>query len=307
MSSVFDLGLINTVIRISTPLVLAAMGGLLTFQAGVLNIAMDGFILISAFVAIWIAHVTGSLLLGVAAAVLASVVIAMIFGIFNLRFKANIFIAGIAFNMFASGITAVLLEGILGQRGVFASNRIPPFKVIEIPMFSKIPVLAEIFNGHTILVWVAFLAVPVVSYALYRTKWGLRVRATGENADAAASVGLNTFNLKMQAIALSGFFCGLAGAYLSLGYVTLFSRDMHGDRGLTALAAIFFARGNPGVATLVAMLFGASQAISVRLQQSAGVAPQLLQVIPYLVTILALVAVGLQDRFGKTAKKSTAS
>lgn len=307
MSSVFDLGLINTVIRISTPLVLAAMGGLLTFQAGVLNIAMDGFILISAFVAIWIAHVTGSLLIGVAAAVLASVVIAMIFGIFNLRFKANIFIAGIAFNMFASGITAVLLEGILGQRGVFASNRIPPFKVIEIPMFSKIPVLAEIFNGHTILVWVAFLAVPVVSYALYRTKWGLRVRATGENADAAASVGLNTFNLKMQAIALSGFFCGLAGAYLSLGYVTLFSRDMHGDRGLTALAAIFFARGNPGVATLVAMLFGASQAISVRLQQLAGVAPQLLQVIPYLVTILALVAVGLQDRFGKTAKKSTAS
>lgn len=307
MSTIFDLGLLNTIIRISTPLVLAAMGGLLTFQAGVLNIAMDGFMLMAAFVAIWIAHVTGNLAIAVIVAVLASVFVSVVFGLFNLKLKANIFIAGIALNMFASGLTAVLLDGILGERGVFASNRIPPFAPIELPVISKLPILSEILKGHTVLVYVAFLSVPLVSYALYRTKWGLRIRATGENAESAASVGLNTFSLKMQTVILSGLFCGLAGAYLSLGYVTLFSRDMNADRGLTALAAIFFARGNPAVAMVVAMLFGAAQAISVRLQQSAGVAPQLLQVIPYLVTVLALVMVGLRSHFKKSAPKTAAA
>jgi simple sugar transport system permease protein len=288
------LELIFTAIRISTPLVFAALGGLLTFQAGILNIALDGFMLIGAFFSIWIAFATGSLGLGILAGVVASMVTALIFGLFNLKLRANIFIAGIAVNILASGLTALLLKGILDQNGVFASSAIPTFPRINIPLIDTIPALSTIFNHHTALVYVAFLLVPVVAFSLYRTKWGLRVRAVGEVEDAAMTAGINVFSIKLQTVLLSGLFCGLGGAYLSLGYVSLFSRDMTAERGLIALAAIFFARGRPYSTVAVALLFGASQAVSVRLQQDMGLAPQLVQMVPYLVTVIALVIVGLR-------------
>lgn len=289
-----NLELIFTAIRISTPLVFAALGGLLTFQAGILNIALDGFMLIGAFFSIWIAFVTGSLSLGILAGVIASILTSLIFGLFNLKLRANIFIAGIAVNILASGLTALLLKGILNENGVFASSAIPTFPRINIPLLDAIPVLSTIFNHHTALVYVAFLLVPVVAFSLYRTKWGLRVRAVGEAEEAAMTAGINVFSIKLQTVLLSGLFCGLGGAYLSLGYVSLFSRDMTADRGLIALAAIFFARGRPYSTVAVALLFGASQAVSVRLQQAMGLAPQLVQIVPYLVTVIALVIVGLR-------------
>lgn len=294
MSEIFNLGLITTVIRISVPLAFAALGGLLTFKAGILNIAMDGFMLVAAFVGIAVAYVTGSLLLAVLAAVVGAMILAALFGYFNLKFKANIFIAGIAIGMLASGLTAVLLKGLLGQNGVFTSNNIPSFHQFTIPVISKIPVLSQLLSGYTLLVYIAMAFVPTVAFVMHRTKWGLRVRAVGENADAAASLGINVFRIKMQTVVLSGFFCGLGGAYLSLDYVSLFSRDMTGDRGLIALAAIFFAQGDPARTVAVTILFGAAQALAVRLQQSVGVAPQLLQVIPYVVTMLALIVVGVR-------------
>jgi general nucleoside transport system permease protein len=294
MNDVFNLGLITTVIRISTPLAFAALGGLLTFKAGILNIAMDGFMLVAAFVGIAVANFTGSLLGAVVAAVVSAMLLAYLFGYFNLKFHADIFIAGIAIGMLASGLTAVLLKGLLGEAGVFASNKIPSFHQLRIPFIQSIPVLSQIVSGHTILVYLAYLLTPLVSFVVYRTKWGLRVRAVGENPDATASLGINVFRLKMQTVVLSGFFCGLGGAYLSLDYVSLFSRDMTADRGLIALAAIFFAQGDPVRTVAVTLLFGAAQALSVRLQQSAGLPPQLLQVIPYVVTMIALIAVGIQ-------------
>jgi simple sugar transport system permease protein len=288
------LDLVFTTIRIATPLVFAALGGLLTYQAGILNIALDGFMLIGAFVGIWVAFLTGNLAVAVGAAALAGVLVALLFGLFNLKLKANIFIAGIAVNLLASGLTALLLKGVLGQNGVFASSSIPTFPRLDLPLVSSVPLLRDTLSGHTLLVYLAFLLVPVVSYCLYRTKWGLRVRAVGEAEDAALTAGIPVFGLKLQTVLLSGFFCGLGGAYLSLGYVSLFSRDMTAERGLIAMAAIFFARGVPLRTTLVALLFGASQAVTVQLQQSAGVAPQLIQTIPYVVTVIALVIVGVQ-------------
>jgi len=294
MSDIFNLGLITTIIRISTPLAFAALGGLLTFKAGILNIAMDGFMLVAAFVAITVANFTGSLFWAVVAAVAGAMLLAYLFGYFNLKFRADIFIAGIAIGMLASGLTAVLLKGLLGEAGVFASNKIPSFHQIRIPVIDSVPGLSQVLSGHTILVYIAYLLTPVVSFVIYRTKWGLRVRAVGENPDATSSLGINVFRLKMQTVVLSGFFCGLGGAYLSLDYVSLFSRDMTADRGLIALAAIFFAQGDPVRTVAVTLLFGAAQALAVRLQQSAGLAPQLLQVIPYVVTMLALIIVGIQ-------------
>jgi general nucleoside transport system permease protein len=302
MNGIFDLSLITTIIRISTPLIFAALGGLLTFKAGILNIAMDGFMLIAAFVGVATAYFTGNLYLSVAAAVLASMVLSGLFGYFNLKFKADIFIAGIAIGMLASGLTAVLLKGIFGQSGVFTSRKVLRFPQFKIPFIDDIPVLGQLLSGHTILVYAAFILTPIVSFMLYRTKWGLRVRAVGENPDAAGALGIDVFAIKMQTVILSGFFCGLGGAFLSLDYVSLFSRDMTADRGLIALAAIFFANGDPKKTVAVTFLFGGAQALSVRMQLTAGIAPQIFQVIPYLVTMIALIFVGIQVKRRRSLK-----
>jgi len=282
-------------IRISTPLIYAALGGLLTYQAGILNIALDGFMIVAAFAAIAVAYVTESLALGILAGIASAVVVAALLAVFNLRLRANIFIAGIAVTFMAYGLTALLLKGILGQEGVFSSDRIPTFPVIAIPLIKDIPVIGPIISGHTILVYLAYLSVPAVAFFLYRTRWGLRVRIVGEAEDAAATAGVNVNRLKFQTMLWSGVFCGLAGAYLSLGYVSLFAKQMTNERGLIALAAIFFANGNPYWTAAVALLFGTATALSVRLPQATGAAPQLLQLIPYAVTVLALVVVGIRN------------
>jgi general nucleoside transport system permease protein len=287
-----DLEILHSTVRISTPLILAALGGLLTYQAGMLNIALDGFMIVAAFAGVAMAYFSGSLVVAILAAVGASMLLAALMALFNIWFRAHIFIAGTAVTFLAYGLTALLLKGIFGQDALFTSDAIPTFTTIVVPVIAGIPVLSQIFSGHTILVYVAYLLVPVVAWALYRTRWGLRLRVVGEAPEAAATAGVNVDGVKFQAMLLSGLFCGLAGAYLSLAYVTLFSKEMTHERGLIALAAIFFARGSPYLTSVVALLFGAATALSVTLPQVTGLAPQLLQMIPYVVTVLALVAVG---------------
>jgi simple sugar transport system permease protein len=279
-------------IRIATPLIFAALGGLFTFQAGILNIALDGFMIVAAFAAVSTAYVTGSLTLGILAGVISSMALAAILALFNLRFRAHIFIAGIAVTFLAYGLTALLLKSVLGQDGVFTSPDIPVFPPIRIPLLADAPIIGQLLSGHTLLVYLAYLSVPCVWYTLYRTRWGLRVRMIGEAEDAALAAGVPVERIKFQTMVLSGLFCGLAGAYLSLGYVSLFSRQMNDERGLIALAAIFFAKGRPFSTTAVTLMFGLATALAVRLPEMTGAAPQLLQMIPYAVTVLALVIVG---------------
>src|SRR5258707_1176310 len=213
-------------IRISTPLIFAALGGLLTYQAGILNIALDGFMIVGAFASIAIAYVSGSLTLGILAGVASATVLAGLLALFNLRFRAHIFIAGIAVTFMAYGLTALLLQGLLGQEGVFSSDSIPTFPTIAIPLVKDIPVIGPLISGHTLLVYLSYLSVPVVAWFLYRTPWGLRVRVVGEAEAAAAAAGVKVDRVKFQTMVLSGAFCGLAGAYLSLGYVSLFAKQM---------------------------------------------------------------------------------
>lgn len=286
--------ILYSAVRVSTPLVYAAMGGLLTYQAGMLNIALDGFMIVAAFAGIATAFATGSLELALVAAVISSVLLAALMATFTFRFKADIFIAGIAVTFLAYGLTALLLKGVLGEDGVFMSSTIPRFSSITIPLIIDIPVLGRILSGHTILVYVAYLFIPVIAWALYKTRWGLRVRMVGEAPEAAAAAGVKVTSLKFQTMLLSGVLCGFGGAYLSLAYVSLFANQMTAERGLIALAAIFFAKGRPFSTALVALLFGLATALSVRLPQVTGAAPQLLQLIPYLVTVLALVIVGIR-------------
>lgn len=287
-----DFDIVHSTVRISTPLVLAAMGGLLTYQAGMLNIALDGFMIVAAFAGIAGATFSGSIIVGVFAAIAGSMILAALMALFNIQFRAHIFIAGTAVTFLAYGLTALLLKGIFRQDALFTSDTLPTFPTIDIPVIDRIPILGDAVSGHTVLVYVAYLLVPVVAWVLYRTRWGLRLRVVGEAPEAAATAGIDVDRVKFQAMLLSGFFCGLAEVYLSLAYVSLFSKEMTNERGLIALAAIFFARGSPYVTALVALLFGLATALSVTLPQVTGVAPQLLQMIPYVVTVLALVLVG---------------
>lgn len=286
-------------LRISAPLVLASLGGLLTYQAGILNIALDGFMIIAAFAAVAFAYATGSLTVGILAAIVCSMLLAALLVTFNLRFQAHIFIAGIAVTFIAYGLTALLLEGVFGQDGMFTSSSIPTFPAIDIPLIEDIPLLGPVISGHTLLVYVAYLAIPVVYWVLYKTRWGLRVRVVGEAEAAAAAAGINVDRIKIETMLASGFFCGLAGAYLSLGYVSLFAKQMTNDRGLIAIAAIIFAKGNPFATAVVALLFGLASALSIRLPEMTGIAPQILQLIPYVVTILALLVVGIRSARAK--------
>jgi len=278
-------------LRISAPLILAALGGLLTFKAGILNIALDGFMIVAAFTGVAFTYATGSLSAGVMAAILASMLLSALLVLFNLRFKAHIFIAGVAVIFIAQSLTSLLLQGIFGQEGIFNPN-IPTFSEIHIPYIQDIPFLGPIISGHTLLVYVAYLSIPLVAWFLYKTRWGLRVRIVGEAEDSALAAGVSVNRIKVQTMLACGFFCGLAGAYLSLGYVSFFARQMTNDRGFIAVAAIIFARGNPWLTALIALLFGLAQAFSIRLPQTTDIAPQLLQIIPYAVTILGLVIVG---------------
>jgi ABC-type uncharacterized transport system permease subunit len=287
-----DLDIVNSAVRISAPLIFAAMGGLVTYQAGMLNIALDGFMIVAAFTGVATAYFTGSLVLAIAAAVAASMLLAALLAVFNIKLRADIFIAGTAVTFLAYGLTALLLKGILGQDGVFTSRDIPNFSVITLPYIHAIPFLGQLLSGHTILVYLAYIMVPIVAWFLYRTQWGLRVRMVGEAPEAAATAGIKVDRIKFQTMLISGAFCGLGGAYLSLGYVSLFANQMTNERGLIALAAIFFAKGRPYLTAVVALLFGTATALSVRLPQVTGAAPQLLQLIPYVVTLLALVVVG---------------
>src|SRR5215472_14809490 len=185
-----DSDLAYSAIRISTPLIYAALGGLLTYQAGILNIALDGFMIVAAFASIAVAYATGSLALGILAGVASASVLAGLLAVFNLRFRAHIFIAGIAVTFMAYGLTALLLQGLLGQEGVFSSDRIPTFPTIDIPLLKDVPVIGPLVSGHTILVYLSYLSVPVVAWFLYRTPWGLRVRVVGEAEAAAAAAGV---------------------------------------------------------------------------------------------------------------------
>ena len=229
------------------------------------------------------AYATGSLTVGVlAGVVVVHAALAAVLALFNLRFRAHIFIAGIAVTFLAYGLTALLLKSVLGQDGVFASPSIPAFPPIHIPLLEDMPMLGPLLSGHTLLVYVAYLCralrlVDALSDALGPAGAHDR-RGRGRRAVRPA---FPSTRIKFQTMVISGLFCGLAGAYLSLGYVSLFARQMNDERGLIALAAIFFAKGRPFPTTAVALLFGVATALAVRLPEITGAAPQLLQMIPY--------------------------
>lgn len=284
---VFNLTLIQHTIRTATPLVLAALGGLLTMHAGILNIGMEGMILLGAFFGVYGSYMFSSSLAGVLLAVLSGILVGILFGFFVIELKSDEFIIGIAINIFASGLTIFLLRSIFGVKGAFSSPKIVPLPDISIPVISQIPLIDVILNNHSVFIYISWLLVIITHIFLYKTPYGIWLRASGEFPEALETVGISHKRMRYFSSLMCGVLCGLAGAHLSLGYLTLFTENMSAERGFIALAAIIFGGANPLKTFGAAMLFGFFDALGIRLQ-GVGIPSQFTKMIPYTATVIAL-------------------
>ena len=289
MSGIVDPDVLGAMMRISTPIVLAAMGGLLCMRAAVFNIALEGFMLVGAFSAIYVAHLTASVPIGIVGAMCAGMATSVIFGSAVLRFRADVIIASIAINLLALGGTAFLLRTLLGSSGVFRPTGLDPLPPLTIPLIDDVPVLGALLSGHTPLVYGSLIIVALTYFVLFRTSFGLAVRSVGEAPNAVKTAGLDPDRIRMATIIWSGALCGLAGAHLSTGYVFEFSENMVQGRGYTAFTAIVFGLEHPIWTFLASLVFALAEAFGIRMQLAdIGVPPSILNTFPYIFAIVVL-------------------
>lgn len=280
--------LIYNSVGIMTPFLLAAIGGLFTELAGILNIALEGLILIGAFFSVIFTALTNSLFYGIFLGILASMVVAFIFGSISLYLRANIFITGLATNLFASGITIVLAFHFFGTKGVINFGNIPKLPKFLSPFFQKIPFIGEILVGHNILVYLSWLIIFISIIIIYKTPYGFRLRGTGINPEAISSLGLNPKKYQLSAILISGFTCGLAGAFLTLN-LGAFVPNISAGRGWIALVAIYLGNKKPLGIVIAAFIFGFAESISNYMQGAMDVPTDFVLALPYLVTVLVMI------------------
>ncbi len=283
------------ILRVTTPILFAAMAALISDRAGVINIGLEGIMLMGALTGVIGSAFSGSLWIGLISAILGGVLMAMLLAYFSLYLKTDIILGGVALNLMSSGGTIFILYLVAHDKGISSSLKSGVFPQVDIPLIKDIPVVGEIFSGHNILTYIAFLSVLVIYIFLYKTPLGLRIRAVGENKDAAASVGINVRRIQFLALVLSGVLAGFGGAYMSMGYVSWFSRNMTAGRGFIALAAEAMGRGTPLGTMLTSLLFGFADALSNSLQ-SLRVPAEFVQMIPYIATILGLVVYSNQQK-----------
>jgi len=281
------LSLAHNAVGIMTPFLLAATGGLYTELRGMLNIALEGLMLIGAFFGVVFAGLTGSLALGVILGIASSMLAALLFGTVTLSLKANVFIAGLATNLLASGLTVVLAFQLFKNKGVvrFELGRLP---VLDIPVLHGIPLLGDLLLGHNVLVYVSWAIVLVSMVVIYRTPFGLRLRGTGLGAPTIASLGLRPQSYQLAGILISGFTCGLAGAWMTLN-LAAFVPNITSGRGWIALVAIYLGNKTPLGIVLASFIFGLAEAFSNYAQGALEVPADFILAFPYAITVLAMI------------------
>lgn len=279
-----------SIIRITAPILFAALASVVAERAGVTNIGLEGIMMVSALFGTLFSYWTQSWLIGVIGALLVGVLLALIMAFFSLNLKTDIILAGIAINMLGAGGTIFLLYAFTGERGntaaLSSANILIP--AVQIPILKSIPVLGPILSGHSVLTYVAFLLVAVTTVLLYKTPLGLNIRAVGEDPSAAESVGVSVNKIKYIALAISGALSGLGGAYMSMYYSQSWNANMVAGRGFIALAAEAMGRGEPVGAMWSSLLFGLAQALRTKAAGLPGISSYLVSAIPYVVTILGL-------------------
>ncbi|WP_312526776.1 ABC transporter permease [Paracoccus sp. (in: a-proteobacteria)] len=294
------LPILDSAIRLMTPLLFACLAGLFSERAGVFDIGLEGKMLLAAFVSASVAYATGSAWLGLIAGVSGALAMALIHGAASITFRGNQLISGVAINFLASGLTVLL-----GQRIFALGGRTPSlegaarFREITLPFADSLRdkgvfgrIYAELISGHTILVYLAFLCVPLTWWILYRTRFGLRLRAVGENPASVDTAGVSVARMRYSAVLICGALCGLAGAYLSTALAAGFVREMTAGRGYIALAALIFAKWRPWYALFATALFGLMEAVANRfpdLHLGPVTLPSMfMNALPYILTVIIL-------------------
>jgi general nucleoside transport system permease protein len=281
--------ILASMIRLSTPLILAALGGLFSERSGVINIALEGMMLSGAFTAAAVTARTGSPWLGLMAACVAGLLVAFIHAVASIEYKADQVVVGTAINILFLGIPALVSGAMFESTG--ATPQLPRDQVLpdwHIPLVDRIPVLGQLLSGHKPIVYLALAMVPITYYVLFKTRFGLRLRAVGENPEAADTAGVSVKKMRYAGVMLSGLLAAIGGAYLSIGQNSLFTRNMTAGRGFIALAALIFGRWHPVGAFLACLLFGVAEAISIRMQGVVNIPVQFIQIIPYVLTLVVL-------------------
>ncbi|GAA1712991.1 ABC transporter permease [Kribbella yunnanensis] len=294
LAQVLTMGTLAVILAKTAPILLAAIGGGFTQVGGILNIGLDGMMLTGAFLGVAVGAVTHPLV-GVIAALGSAVLLALVYALAHLVFKADNVVVGIGINLLAAGFTVLLLTVLYGNAGATpgdVKSNLPP---IDLGFVGQIPILGALLNSQTALVWLALIFVPVYWFVLYRTRYGVHLRAVGEDEPAAVAAGIPVTRVKFIAVLVSGGLCGLAGAQLAMASVGSFTAGMTSGRGFIAVAAIIFARGRPVPTLIACLVFGTADAVADRLALG-GVNSSLALLTPYVITIVALTVAGVRMR-----------
>ena len=293
--------ILGSTVRLGIPLLLACLAGLFSERAGIFDIGLEGKMLMAAMASGAVASLSGSAWVGLGAGICASLALAGIHGVASITFRGNQLISGVALNFLSSGITVLVAQRLFGQGG-----RTPPlagdarFSPISLPFAETLkdvpligPLYFKVISGHSILVYIALLCVPLTWWILYRTRFGLRLRAVGENPAAVDTAGVSVVSMRFAAVAITGVLCGMAGAYMATALQAGFGREMTAGRGYIALAALIFAKWRPWYALGATMLFGFFQALALRPDVVERVLTfkvpiPALDALPYILTVLVL-------------------
>lgn len=292
--------ILDSTIRLATPLLLACLAGLFSERSGIIDIGLEGKMLIAAFFSAAVAFATGSVWLGLLAGIAASMALSALHGLASITFRGNQLISGVALNFLASGLTVLIAQVWFSQGGrtpsLMSGGR---FENVTLPLAETLrgvpilgPIYADLISGHSILVYAALLAVPLTWWVLFRTRYGLRLRAVGEAPEAVDTAGVSVVGLRYSSLVITGVLCGMAGAYLATGLQAGFVREMTAGRGYIALAALIFAKWRPWYALWACLLFGLLQAVALRYQNldlGLFVVPvQVMDALPYILTVVIL-------------------
>lgn len=291
MDVAFWENMLSTTFKALPPLVFAGLGGMITAKVGMLNLGLEGMMLMSAFVAAIVDHLTSMPLVALAAAVIFSTLVGLMFGLFNIRYKVNNIIVSVAINMLGYSLTKYLLKTMFGVASSFTSDRIIKQPTISLPFLENIPILRTL-NNQSIIFWLCIAVSLVLMYVINKTPAGLRLRATGLNDTAVNTTGVSSDRVKYVACGLSGLFCGFAGAYLSASYLSMFTAGMTSGRGYLGNIASILGGRTAGGTLLGALLFSVTDGFTMKIQ-TFGFPSQLIRIIPYGVAMICLIVMGI--------------
>ncbi|HWQ46718.1 MAG TPA: ABC transporter permease [Longilinea sp.] len=287
-ATTFIVGLLAATLRVATPLIYGTLGELFSERSGILNLGIEGTMFFGSFVGFAVAYQTDSLWLGILAALIGGALAGLLMGVFSVSLGLNQHVSGLGITLLFTGLSLFLFRIIFGESQVQPS--VDTFN--RLPLFGNIPVLGEIFNQN-ILTYIGILLIPVVWWVLYRTNFGLNMRAVGENPEAADAAGLNVFRTRYVALAIGGALMAVGGAFLSLGDIGSFIFGIINGRGWVCIALIIFANWQPIGVLWGALLFGGVSALQLRLQTTGLNLPyEAFLSLPYVVTIIALAIAG---------------